>query len=128
MSARSPELERIRAVIDLYIDGVCNGNVESLRQAFHPQAAMFGWKGADLFITPIQGLFDYVASTSAPVSSGEPTKFIVTSIQVAGNAATVELAMDAYHAHDFLDSFQLLKAEGRWWIVSKLFQADPRTA
>ncbi|MBI1761752.1 MAG: nuclear transport factor 2 family protein [Acidobacteria bacterium] len=128
MSARSPELESIRTVIELYIDGVRTGNIESLRQAFHPQAAMFGWKGADLFVTPIQGLFDYVGATPAPANSGEPTKFIITSMQVAGNGATVELAMDAYHAHDFLDFFQLLKAEGRWWIVSKLFQADPQSA
>ena len=79
MSTRCPELESIRQVIDLYIDGVRNGNVASLRQAFHPQASMFGWKGSDLFITPIQGLFDYVASTPAPASSGEQTNFIITS-------------------------------------------------
>lgn len=128
MSTRCSELENIRKVIDLYIDGVRNGNVESLRQAFHPQASMFGWKGKDLFITPIQGLYDYVASTPAPAKSGEPTNCIITSIEVAGNAATVGLAMDAYHAHDFKDYFQLLKIEDRWWIVSKLFHADAQSS
>ena len=127
MSPRCPELDSIRQVIDLYIDGVRNGNVASLRQAFHPQASMFGWKGSDLFITPIQGLFDYVASTPAPATSGEPTHFFITAINVTGNAATVELAMDAYHGHDFLDFFQLLKTDGQWQIVSKLFHADPQT-
>jgi hypothetical protein len=127
MSTRCPELASIRQVIDLYIDGVRSGNVAALRQAFHPQASMFGWKGSDLFITPIQGLFDYVASTPAPAASGEPTDFLITAIHVTGNAATVELAMDAYHEHDFLDFFQLLKTEGQWQIVSKLFHADPQT-
>lgn len=128
MSSRCPELASIRQVIDLYMDGVRNGNVESLRQAFHPQASMFGWKGSDLFVTPIQGLYDYVASTPAPAQSGEPTDFLITSIEVAGNAATVAMAMDAYHAHDFMDYFQLLKVEDRWWIVSKLFHADPQNS
>ncbi len=128
MSSRCPELASIRQVIDLYIDGVRNGNVESLRQAFHPQASMFGWKGSDLFVTPIQGLYDYVAAMPAPAQSGESTNFLITSIEVAGNAATVGLAMDAYHAHDFMDYFQLLKVEARWWIVSKLFHADPQTS
>ena len=41
MSAHYPELESITKVIELYMDGVRNGNVESLRQAFHPQASMF---------------------------------------------------------------------------------------
>lgn len=126
MSTRCPELESISKVIDLYIDGVRNGNVAALREAFHPQASMFGWKGSDLFITPIQGLFDYVASTPAPANSGEATNFIITSIQVRGNAATVELAMDSYHSHDFMDYFQLLKVDGQWSIVSKLFHADPQ--
>ncbi|MGH9803168.1 MAG: nuclear transport factor 2 family protein [Blastocatellia bacterium] len=126
MSTHCLELETIRRVVDLYIEGVRNGNVESLRQAFHPQSSMFGWKGKDLFITPIQGLYDYIASTPAPTKSSEQTKFIITSIQVADNAATVAMAMDAYHAHDFMDYFQLLKVDGRWWIVSKLFHANPQ--
>jgi hypothetical protein len=124
-SARCPELIRIGKVMDLYIDGVRNGNVASLRQAFHPQSSMFGWKGKDLFITPIQGLFDYIASTPIPAQTGEHTTFVTTSIQVSGNAANVEMAMDSYHGHDFMDYFQLLKVEDRWWIVSKTFHADP---
>ena len=105
-NARCPELEAIQKVVDLYIDGVRNGNVASLREAFHPQSSMFGWKGKDLFITPIQGLFDYVASTPVPYKTGEPTTFVTTSIQVSGNAAVVELAMDSYHGHNFMDYFQ----------------------
>lgn len=127
MSGQCSELESIRKVIDLYIDGVRNGNVESLRKAFHPQSSMFGWKGKDLFTTPIQGLYDYVASSPAPATSGEKTRFVITSIQVTGNAATVAMAMDAYHAHDFTDYFQLLKINGEWQIVSKLFHADAQS-
>jgi hypothetical protein len=127
MSKQSPELEIIRKVIDLYIDGVRNGNVESLKQAFHPQSSMFGWMGKDLFVTPIQGLYDYIASKPAPANTGEATNFMITSIQVKGHAATVALVMDTYHAHDFMDYFQLLKVEDRWWIVSKLFHADPQS-
>ena len=124
--ARCPELENVRQVMDLYIDGVRNGNVASLQEAFHPQSSMFGWKGNDLYITPIQGLFDYIASSPVPAKTGEPTTFIITSLQVSGHAANVEMAMDSYHGHDFMDYFQLIKVEGRWWIVSKTFHADPQ--
>jgi hypothetical protein len=120
-----PELESVQQIMDLYIDGVRNGNVASLQQAFHPQSSMFGWKGKDLYITPIQGLFDYIGSSPIPSETGEPTTFIITSIQVNGNAANVEMAMDSYHGHDFMDYFQLLKVEDRWWIVSKTFHANP---
>ena len=127
MSTKCPELESIRKVIDLYIEGVYKGSVETLQKAFHPQSTMFGWLGSDLYITPIQGLYDYIAATPIPAKSGEPTKFVISSIQVTGNAASVTLAMDTYHAHDFVDHFQLLKVEDRWWIICKLFQADPQS-
>ncbi|CAN5910265.1 hypothetical protein BH24BAC1_BH24BAC1_24570 [soil metagenome] len=123
--AQCLELEKIQKVMDLYIDGVRNGNVASLQKAFYPQSSIFGWKGKDLYITPIQGLFAYIASTPVPSKTGEPTTFVTTSIQVNGKAANVELAMDSYHGHDFMDFFQLLKVEDRWWIVSKTFHADP---
>ena len=126
MSARCPELSSIRKVIDLYIDGIENGKVESLRQAFHPQSSMYGYKGDDLYITPIEGLYDYVANTTPPAKAGEGYQCTITSISVAGNAASVEMAMDCYHDHDWMDYFQLLKVDGRWWIVSKVFHADPQ--
>ena len=123
---RGPVLEHILEIIDLYKDGVYNGNVESLKKAFHPESSMYGYMGKDLFVTPIKGLFDYVASSPKPSETGEQTNFIVTSIQVSGHAASVEMAMDAYHGHNFVDYFQLLYIEGRWWIVSKSFHADPK--
>ena len=129
MSARCPELARIRKVIDLYSEGVKNGDVETLREAFHPQSAMYGYKGDDLYATPIEGLYEYIRNTTPPAEAGEvgeAYECIITSISVTGNAATVELANDSYHAHDFVDFFQLLKVDGRWWIVSKLFHADPQ--
>jgi hypothetical protein len=46
---------------------------------------------------------------------------------VVGNAASVEMEMDGYHEHDFTDYFQLLTVDGRWWVVSKLFHADPQS-
>jgi hypothetical protein len=88
------------------------------------------YKGKDLFITPIQGLYDYIATTTPPAKAGAVGKAYtctITSISVVGNAASVEMAMDGYHEHDFTDYFQLLKVDGRWWIVSKLFHADPQS-
>lgn len=84
---------------------------------------------ADASVTPIQGLYDYIASITPPAQAGEVGKqytCTITAIAVAGNAAVVAMAMDGYHEHDFMDYFQLLKVEGHWWIVSKLFHADPQ--
>lgn len=120
-----PELESVQRTIERYIDGVRNGNVASLQEAFHPQASVFGRKGKDLFIDTAQLLYDYAASSPVPAETGEPTAFFITSIQVNGNIANVEMAMDSYHGYDYMDYFQLMKVSGRWWIVSKTFEAHP---
>jgi len=125
-TTRGSELEGILEVIELYKEGVRNGDVDTLNKAFHPQSSMFGWKGEDLFVTPIQGLFDYVGSTPVPAETGEPINFVVTALQVTGKTASVEMVMDNYHDHNFVDYFQLLKSDGRWQIVSKSFHADPQ--
>ena len=94
MSTRCPELANIHKVIDLYIDGVQNGNLDAMRQAFHPQASMFGYKGKDLFVTPIQGLYDYIAGTTPPAKAGAVGKAYtctITAISVVGNAAALGL-------------------------------------
>ena len=83
------------------------------------------------FVTPIQGLYDYIASTTPSAkagATGAQYTCTITSISVTGNAASVEMAMDGYHEPDFVDYFQLLKVDGRWWIVSKLFHTDPQSA
>ena len=80
MGTRCPELASIRKVVDLYINGVQNGNLDSMRQAFHPQSSMFGYKGKDLFITPIQGLYDYIAGTTPPAKAGAMGKAYTCTI------------------------------------------------
>lgn len=128
IQARGTELDAISKVIALYEEGVRKGDVETLKEAFHSSSSMFGHKGADLFVTPIEGLYQYISSTTPPAKAGaegRQFKCTITSIFVAGKSASVEVAMDYYHDHHFTDFFQLLKVEGRWWIVSKLFHADP---
>ncbi|CAN5444277.1 hypothetical protein BH23BAC1_BH23BAC1_06190 [soil metagenome] len=56
-AARCPEIQKVKEVIDLYIDGVYNGNVDSLKKAFHPQSSLFGWNVNDLYMAPIQATF-----------------------------------------------------------------------
>ncbi len=66
MSATALEEDGIRRAISFYIDGMREGNVETLRQAFHPEATMCGHLGETLMVVPIQGLYDYVSANPAP--------------------------------------------------------------
>ena len=111
----------IRQAINYYVEGLREGNVETLKEGFHPQSTMCGYLGEDLLMVPIQGLYDFVAGHPAPAQSGEPFSVSIASIEVAGNVATAKINEKSYQGFDFTTFFHLLKIEDRWWIVSKIF-------
>ena len=66
MSTYLQDLEEVRAVIQLYIDGA-NGDVAKLKQAFHPDARMFGHIGPMDTYVPIG---DFIAHGGGPARHG----------------------------------------------------------
>lgn len=109
--------EAISKVVQHYIDGAISGKGDDMKPAFHRDATIFGYVGPDLFAGPIQGLFDWNDQNGAAV--GLQTKF--ASIEVAGTIATVRLELDNWTGHRFTDMLNLLKVDGEWKIMNKVF-------
>jgi len=55
MNAAALEQDGINQAINFYIEGLREGSVETLKQAFHEQATMCGYLGETMMIMPIQG-------------------------------------------------------------------------
>lgn len=69
----------------------------------------------------LQGLFDWV-------DKNPPAKDLqarLASVDVAGTVATVRLEIDNWGGHRFTDMFTLLKLDGQWQIISKVFYLHP---
>jgi hypothetical protein len=124
MSATAPEEDGIHQAINFYIDGLREGSIETLKEGFHPEATMCGYFGETLMVTPIQGLYDFVSSNPAPAKTGEPYSASVAVFEVAGSIASAKVIEQSYQGHNFTCFFNLLKIDGRWWIVSKVFNVD----
>ena len=92
-----------------------------MKPAFHQDANIFGYVGPDLFGGPIQGLFDW-NDENGPA---EDLELRFTSIDIVGTAASVRLDMDNWTGHRFTDFFNLVKIDGAWKIVSKVFYLHP---
>jgi hypothetical protein len=114
----------IRQAINFYIDGLREGSVETLKEGFHSEATMCGYLGETLMVVPIQGLYDFVGSNPAPAKTGEPFTASVAAIEVAGSVASARITEKSYQGFDFTTFFHLLKIDGRWWIVGKVFNID----
>ena len=48
-----------------------------------------------------------------------------TSIDVVGTVASVRLDTDNWTGHRFTDFFNLVKIDGQWKVVSKVFYLHP---
>lgn len=112
---------QITALMQRYIDGGRSGNVATLRPIFHPLATICGHVGPDLFAGPIQMFYDWHTENgpAAGLEDGE------MRIDVEGDAASVRIELDNWTGHRFTDFFTLVKIDGRWQILSKVFYLHP---
>jgi len=119
VAQRMQDLEAITHVVQLYIDGA-SGDVAKLREAFHPDARMYGHIGEVKHAIPITGFFDMVANAKGSFA-GPRYKSRIVSIDVVGDAGVAVLAEEDYLGCDFVDFFSVARIDGRWQIVNKTY-------
>lgn len=107
----------IAKVVQHYIDGAKSGRGDDMKPAFHEDATIFGYAGPDLFAGPIRLLFEW-NDNNGPASELEAR---IARIDLAGTVATVRLELDNWTGARFTDLFTLLKVDGEWKIINKVF-------
>ena len=113
------EYDAISRVLKLCTEGEAEGDVAKLREAFHPEARMFGSLAGERYDVPIAELFEL--AESAPADTGN-YRSRVLSVQQTGDAAVGVVAEENYWGTvSFIDYFLLARIEGTWKIVCKLF-------
>ena len=115
------EHDVIAEVVQRYIDGARSGRGDDMKPAFHEDATIFGYVGPDLFAGPIQKLFDW-NDENGPATGLQAR---LASIDLIDTVATVRLELDNWTGHRFTDLFTLLKVDGQWKIVNKVFHLHP---
>ncbi len=115
------EHDVIAKVVQHYIDGAKSGSGDEMKPAFHKDATIFGYAGADLFAGPIQQLFDW-NDENGPVTELEAR---IASIDLVDTVATVRLELNNWSGSRYIDMFTLLKVDGEWKIMNKVFHLHP---
>ncbi len=117
------EYDAIAESVRRYVEGGKSGRGADMRAAFHPGATIFGYIGADLFGGPIQMLFDW-NDQNGPATE---LRDRIAGIDIIGTIAIARLELDNWSGHKFTDMFTLLKADGEWKIISKVFYLHPES-
>ena len=125
LSARWADEAAIRQTVQYYFDGGKNRDSLTLRKAFHPEARMLFAREGKLVVVPIGEYITRVGSESLKPGEVDSTERKVVSVDVVGDAAVAKLELKRPNAL-LTDYMSLLKVDGRWLIVNKIFTRDMR--
>jgi hypothetical protein len=117
------EYDAIVAVLGKYIEGNATASGAAMKPAFHPDATIFGLNGSDVFGPEIQKLYDLVDT----LPQSPEARAAIARIEIAGTAASARVDSDGVAGDSFTDFFNLLKIDGQWTIVSKIYYTHPRS-
>ena len=125
LSARWADEAAIRQTVQYYFDGGKNRDSLTLRKAFHPEARMLFAREGKLVVVPIGEYITRVGSERLKPGEVDSTERKVVSVDVAGDAAVAKLELKRPNAL-LIDYMSLLKVDGRWQIVNKIFSRETR--
>lgn len=100
-----------------YVNGCATGNAELAKKAFHKDAVMFGYLNGQLCAGSIEALYSAIEQLGADPA----TKSEVDVMEIVGTAATVRIVLEDWHGLGFTDFHSLVKMDGKWQIVAKIF-------
>jgi hypothetical protein len=118
--ATGSEQAEITHAVDLYVEGMRNGDGAKLREAFHPQAWMFGSLAGTRYDEPIGELIALVDGHPVDVDGSYQAR-VVSVDQVGDGASAVLEEQGCWGTVSFTDFFTLAQIDGAWSIVNKTF-------
>lgn len=112
------DYEDVLVAMQGYVNGLKTGNVDELKKTFHQDAIMWGHLGDDLSKGSIDNLYTYVDKFGAAPN----IKTNLTVLHKTPTTAIVRIEMEHDAAdEDFTDFHSLIKINGEWKVVAKLF-------
>jgi hypothetical protein len=124
VSARdSDEQQAVRKPLELYLQAHATGKGEYILQAFSPDAKILfvqNGKYSQFTREEFAARFD-----GKPAADEEKRVRRIVSVDITGTAANAKILLD-YPKVTFTDYMSLLKIDGEWKIVNKIFNAQPK--
>jgi Putative lumazine-binding len=111
-------------VLQLYFDGLHFSDTSRLARVFHPGARYVCATEQPLVHLGMNEYFPIVDKRPSPASRGELRRDRIVSIELAGAVTAFARLECAIGPKYFTDLLTLIRVEGRWQIISKVFHYD----
>ena len=115
----------IRGTIQTYFDAMTKGLAENVKTSFHAHGSLSGYMpGAEEISELNQADFVALVEEHGAGEESGPCEDEILSIDITGKVAAVKVRLRYLDIH-FTDYLLLIKDEGRWQILNKVWHADP---
>lgn len=123
LAAQADEEAAVRQVVEFYIRSHATGEGEHVARAFHPDLVMYYLRDGELMERTGA---DFIAGfRGQPQADEAQRRRWIGMVDVSGNAAVAKVILD-YPAVRITDYFTLLKIDGSWKIMNKVFHSEPK--
>ena len=122
----SAAFQDISVVLADYFDALYFCDVEKLQRVFHPKAIYATADESPLLHRTMEEYVPVVAARQSPASRGEPRRDHIDAIDLAGENTAVARVRCSIGTRDFVDILTLVRTEGAWRIIAKVFQIIER--
>jgi hypothetical protein len=122
--------DEVADVLQLYFDGLYHSDTQRLRRVFHPQALYATASSEDgaLLALNMPDYFAVVDKRPAPASRGDARHDRILSIEFIGPVTALAKVECAVLPRRFTDLLSLVRVDGRWQIMAKVFHAEQSAA
>ena len=118
-----PDIEGIQQAVQHYLDGHASGDSAVMTRAFHESARLQFIRDGQYSTRTLESYLGGMGGSAAEDEADRRRR--VVSIDYTGNAGVAKLELD-YPGALITDYMQLLKIDGEWKIVNKIFTVQRR--
>lgn len=114
------EYQLVKETLNKYLEAGRKGKSDIMKPVFYKDAMMYNADRGSINGGEIKALFDYVDhNPAAPEIEAE-----IVSVEIVGNIAYARIESSNWHGARFSDMFLLLKDNGVWKILTKVFYTN----
>lgn len=114
------EYHAVHQAAQAYVDGYQIGDIAGIERGFHENSIMWGYAGGELLKGPATPAFE---SFFKAFGASPDLRSRLDILAIAPSAAVVRVDLENnITGSSFTDYLSLLKIDGQWKIISKVFQ------
>lgn len=123
-----PAFSDVLQVVTDYFDALYDCDADKLGSVFHPRAIYATADEPRFLHRSMEEYLPIVAARRSPASRGELRRDHIDEIQFAGENTASARVRCSIGERDFVDFLTLVRIEGRWRIIAKVFQIINRNS